>query len=325
MSFPLKDWIDDHPHVRHNLSLSGMGRELRSYAPVVRRPRPDDPAALRDELARAHGVPSDRLFLTHGATEGNTAVLVFLAQQLRQSAAGRPPAWLPAPEYPPLLEIARWAGFEVATSPRGVVVLSEPNNPTGLARAPEEVEGLADRVDHLLLDETFREFTTARSWATRALENVWTTGTFTKAYGGDDLRVGFVIAPGASAERFARFHGVALDGLALSSVGAARALLAARTKVLGEARSILRANIAALRRRFPEAPSLVAPVWFDRGFGSFDGDGFARRLLRRSVLVSPGSFFGEPGGVRLCLTRRSFPRDLAVYAAARARWVSQTR
>ncbi len=60
----------------------------------------------------------------------------------------------------------------------------------------------------------------------------------------------------------------------------------------------------------------VAPVFFDR-VRTESGDDLARRCLLASVLVCPGTFFGDPGGVRLCLTRRSFPNDLEAYLRVR--------
>lgn len=319
MSFPLRDWIDAHAGVPHNLALSGMGDQLQSVRRALRTVMAADPAALRAELARAVGVSRDRLFLTHGATEANTVVAFFLAHRLRSRGVGRPRARVPCPEYPPLSATAMLAGFRPAR--RGdradLTLLSDPNNPTGEPVAPAARGAPGEGGGATLVDETFREFTSARSRARGNVPCLWTTGTFTKVYGGDGVRVGFVVAPGDEAEEFARFHGVLLDDLPDASVRAARALLRDRATITAEARSIFETNRRTLLAAHPEAVGLRAPVWFDRPPGWPDTEAFARALLDHGVLVCPGSYFGDPSGVRLCLTRRTFPADLARYDAVR--------
>lgn len=320
MAFPLADWIDEHEGVPHNLARSGMGVGLRSLVRIVRRGPKPDAAALRRELARNLRVDSARVFLTHGATEGNTSVLYFLAGEVRRRGARRPTADVEWPDYPPLTDIAACAGFRRTPGPAHVRIMSRPNNPTGLSRS------VATRADALApgaqthVDETFREFTNAPSLAREDWRGLWTTGSFTKVYGADRIRVGFVVAPTASVAAFGRFHGLVLDGLADASVSAARAILAHREELLAESRAIFRENLRYLRDHLRDVPELVAPLWFDRVEGHLDGDAFAAALLRRGVLVCPGRFFGEPHGVRVCLTQRSFPRDLDAYLRVRSRW-----
>lgn len=319
MGFPLKDWIDAHPGVPHNLARSGMGPGLISARRALARPRTPDPEALRRELGRSLGVASARVFLTHGATEGNALVLQYLAHRARQHGERQPSVRWPVPEYPPLGTAALLAGFWPAARRRrpSVTVLSDPNNPSGRRSNDGAIEELLDSSRAVLVDETFREFTAAPSQSRRGLPRLWTTGTFTKVYGGDGIRVGFVVAPREASEGFAAFHGVLADELAEASVGAARALLAARDEVFAEARGLFRANLNALNEAEPDV-QLEAPLWFDRPRGR-DGDRLARALLRRGVLVCPGSFFGDPRGVRVCLTQPSFRADLAVYRSVRDR------
>jgi aspartate/methionine/tyrosine aminotransferase len=171
-----------------------------------------------------------------------------------------------------------------------------------------------------LVDETFREFTPTPSITRRSGRGVWVCRSFTKAYGADGLRVGYVVAPEEEAERFEAFHSLVLDSLPLHSVAAVRAIVRDRDRILAETRQRFRTNLAALRKAVPGTPELAAPVWFDRGSGEGDGDRFSRRALDAGVLICSGSFFGDPTGVRVCLTQRSFPRDLDAYLPLRERW-----
>jgi histidinol-phosphate/aromatic aminotransferase/cobyric acid decarboxylase-like protein len=318
MSFPLGDWIDDHSDVAHNLGVSGMVGSLRTTPRALTRlPRPD-PDRLRAALARLLGVPAEALFLTHGASEGNAIVLHHLAVELRRKLGRAPRLRVELPEYPPIPETGRVAGFSVvgALSPADAVALSAPRNPLGTPVGEGELADLSEGIRAVLVDETFREFGDRPSSASSRQRGRWVTGTFTKVYGADAIRVGYVAAPPDAVASFARYHGLVTDRVPLHSVSSALALLRDRSTILAEARRIFRANERALRAEVPELPPLGAPVWFDRGF---DGGRLAYRALRSGVLVCPGSFFGARNGVRIGLTRRSFPDDLAAYLAVRRR------
>ncbi|MCI4326059.1 MAG: pyridoxal phosphate-dependent aminotransferase [Thermoplasmata archaeon] len=318
MPFPLGEWIDTHAGVRHNLGQSGMKGSLRSYARSLRHLPVPDPDRLRATLGRLVGAPPSAVFLTHGATEGNAQVLHHLARTLRTKGRAGPRLRVEPPEYPPIPATAELAGFRlVGPGDRTeAVAVSAPRNPLGTAVGPGELDDLAEGSRAILVDETFREFSGRPSAAGERRAGLWVTGSFTKAFGADDIRVGFIVAPPEGVAEFARFHGYVADRVAPPSVAAALALLRDRASVIGEARAILRANQARLRESFPDLPPLGAPVWFDRGV---DGDRLARRALRASVLVCPGSFFGTPLGVRIGLTRRTFPDDLAAYLEVRRR------
>jgi histidinol-phosphate/aromatic aminotransferase/cobyric acid decarboxylase-like protein len=319
VGFPLQDYIDGHADVPHNLAKSGVGPTLPSVRQALTRLPDADPIALRAELARTLEVAVDRLFLTHGATEGNSLVLWYLAQTLRRR--GEPPlrCRVLVPEYPPLAAIAGYAGFQVqrGDGPAEVLALSAPNNPTGLLTPSSEVERWLHDGLTVVADETFREFGPHRSLAVGGHEQLWTTGTFTKAYGGDGLRVGFVIAPPAAVAPFARFHAYVADGLATASVQGARALLRDRERILVELHDRMRTHLGVLREKLGGAPHPAGPLWFDRTADPRGGDALAERALAQGVLVCPGSFFDDASGVRLCLTQPTFAEDLDAYLVAR--------
>ena len=80
MSFPLADWINAHPDAPHHLAHSGMVDSLDSLPRALSEAHDPDPVALRASLARIYGVSPSRIFLTHGASEGNSVALVYLAR-----------------------------------------------------------------------------------------------------------------------------------------------------------------------------------------------------------------------------------------------------
>ncbi|MCI4335350.1 MAG: aminotransferase class I/II-fold pyridoxal phosphate-dependent enzyme [Thermoplasmata archaeon] len=314
--FPLAQWIYEHRHLPHDLGQSGMHGELRSLAGLLRDAPPATPEELRALFARQQRVPVERMFLTHGATEANTLVLLHLARTGRPRGPRR--ARFEWPEYPPLRDAAKLVGLRPvsAGTPAEIAILSNPSNPEGRLRSAEEVRRFAAGAEHLLVDETFREFTDAAPLRERPGPRLWRTGSLTKAYGADELRVGFVVAPTGEEERFQSTHWL-IDGVPAASASAAVALLSHQSTVLAETRRLFQRNLAALRDAEPDAPQLAAPLWFDRVGGPQGGDRLAHRAARHGVLVCPGSFFGDPSGVRVSLTRSDFPESLAAYLGVR--------
>lgn len=315
MKFPLADWIDSHRDCRHDLGVSGMRGSIRHPIPSTAEVRKADPEELRREFADSLNVDPRRVFLTHGASEGNAGVIWFLARRYRGQ---RPRCRIRFPEYPPLFDVARWAGFELAESdePAAVAISSQPRNPEGDLWEPYRLEEWADRARNLLVDETFREFANRPSLAGVGRPGVWVTGTLTKFFAADDLRVGFVAAPEEERSSYERFHGLMFDEIPPASLAGALVTFRARERIRREVDRLMERNRAAFRRAFPTSRSPQAPVFFDRKIAP-DGDAFANRCLSASVLVCPGSFFGDPSGVRVGLTRRSFPEDLAAYLRVR--------
>ncbi len=315
MKFPLRDWIEAHAGCRHDLSSSGMREALPPPAWPRRRPRPDVADVLQVELAEHLGVDRRRLFLTRGATEANGLVLGHLA---RRNRGRRPVLRVRPPEYPPLYDAGAAQGFAVrdGRTRADVAVVSQPRNPEGDLWDRERLAAWADGAGELLVDETFREFAGTPTLSRAASAHRWTTGSFTKFFGADDVRVGFAVAPPESAEPFARYVGLVADDLAPASAAMALELLRRIGTVRRQVRAVVEPNLEALGAVLPGAPRPSAPLCFDRPPAG-DGDRLTGACLRASVLVCPGSLFGDRSGVRLCLTRRDAPASLRAYARVR--------
>ena len=314
MKFPLADWIDDHPDCRHNLAHSGMQGSIAPPAPTARDVRAADPRALRRRLAELLATDASCVFLTHGATEANGAVLQYLAHGSASSRTCR----VQRPEYPPLLDAARWAGYELTPEdgPVDLALISQPRNPEGDLWARDRLLRWIEGARAVLVDETFREFADAPSRGDLRRPGVWRTGSFTKFYAADSIRVGFAVAPSEEVPGFARFHGLWLNGLPDHSVAGAEVALRDRERFRRAVGAILGRNRAAWKARLPGVAVPAGPVAFDRALPE-GADAFTDRCLGRSVLVCPGRLFEDPGGVRICLTRRSFPQDLDAYLRVR--------
>ncbi|MCI4364521.1 MAG: aminotransferase class I/II-fold pyridoxal phosphate-dependent enzyme [Thermoplasmata archaeon] len=313
MRFPLADWIDEHLDCRHNLGSSGMRGSIAHPRPNAREVGTASPERLTEALALGIRVDPRRVFLTHGATEANSLVTWF---RRRAEGGAAPKFRVQHPEYPPLSDVATWAGFRAGTpnASAALGLVSLPRNPEGVQWSDAEFETWASGAKSLLVDETFREFSGAGSRSTAGRPGLWVTGTFTKFFAADDVRVGYVVAPPEESARFARFHGVVTDELPPYSVAAAVRILEDRVDLARRVRELFERNRRVLSSALPPGRAVRAPVFFDR---VADGDRLARRCLRASILVCPGRFFGARGGVRLSLTRRTFPADFAAYLRVR--------
>ncbi len=192
MRFPLADWVDGHAGCRYNLGGSGMHGTVRHPLPSPSEVRSASEEELRHQLGELIGVPPSRVFLTHGATEANAWAVTYLARH----RGNRPVRCrVRYPEYPPLFDLARSAGYRLVTAagPTELAIVSQPRNPVGDLWPAEQFADWSRDARATVVDETFREFTPAPSLQRRGLSGLWSTGSFTKAYGADDLRVGYIV------------------------------------------------------------------------------------------------------------------------------------
>ncbi len=323
--FPLADWIDAHPECRYDLATSGMRGSIPPPRWPARRPGSDPVEVLREELAEHLGVDPGRVALAHGASEANALVMGYLAREIGRHGR-RPVARVRYPEYPPLFEAARSLGFRVRgdRAAADLAVVSRPRNPEGDLWPEDEVARFASGSRHLLVDETFREFAGVPTLSAKDRPRVWTTGSFTKFFGADELRVGFAVTPPDVPPGFLRYVGLLSDEIAPASTWRALELVRRFETVRRSVRRVLDRNRQAFREVFPGEAVPAAPLWFDR-LPTGTGRALAERSLARSVLVAPGEFFGAPGGVRLALTRRSCPQGLRAYRRTRDEFVRAHR
>ncbi|MFI9384748.1 histidinol-phosphate transaminase [Kutzneria sp. NPDC052558] len=183
-----------------------------------------------------------------------------------------------------------------------LVILCNPNNPTGTALRRPELEAFLDRVPGdvvVLLDEAYREFVRDAEVPDglgiyRDRPNVVVLRTFSKAYGLAGLRVGYAVAhePVATALRK-----VAVPfGVSQLAQEAALASLAAEAELFERVEHITKERgrvLDALRDQgWPVPPSEGNFVWLRLGERTTE---FADRAQAAGVMVRP--FPGE--GVRI--------------------------
>lgn len=318
---------EGHRKARYDLSSSDMPpQRLSDYGGLTDRSlaesRVGGSLELRTELSRLYGGRPDDYIVTAGASEANFAVCAALLE------AGSP-VLVERPVYQPLEAIARGLGGVVtplvrsededfAVTVEGVtaaapanlrlLVLSNLNNPTGVALDPRVVEAIAklaaERGFFVLVDEIFRDLAFDRPSPTIGglTEHAIVTSSMSKFYGAGGLRIGWIrAAPRVRAS----IRGV-LDYLSVNPAGPSDAIAVAMLKH--------RDKTVARNRRLLADGHKVARAWAEREglawrepvghlvFPRVGGDTvrLAEILLRdQATFIAPGESFGLGGHFRL--------------------------
>ncbi len=281
---------------------------LASAGPTFGRYPDDEAWALRTALAQKLRVPVE--WVEVGA--GSTALLRLVADAYLNPGDKVAYAWPSFLLYPVVARLRE--AWEVAVPLDGagrhdlerlaeaaldarLVIVCNPNNPTGTYVSEAELGAFLDRIPEqvlVVLDEAYGEF--ARDAApdypdgvrwVREGRRVVVLRTFSKIYGLAGLRVGYFVAPSEVAEAVRRVR----EPFQVSGAAQVAALAAledeahvARTLVLvAEGRRYLEKLAAELGLR--SYPSVANFVWLDVGTPARE---VADALLRYGVIVRPG-------------------------------------
>ncbi|MDH3197798.1 MAG: aminotransferase class I/II-fold pyridoxal phosphate-dependent enzyme [Candidatus Krumholzibacteria bacterium] len=317
-------WAKQRPAVRYDLARSGVPSvDLAPLVPsldyVLAQDRHEEGwPPLVERIAGRYGVEAERVVVVHGTSMANHLTCAALLDPDDD-------ALVEHPVYDPLAAVPRYLGARVipfarpatagfapdlgairrAVTPRTrLIVLSDLHNPSGARlddAALSGLEALATANDcRVLVDEVYLEFLYARGarTAARRSERFVTTRSLTKAYGLDRLRVGWIIAEPALAERMRRLHDLfaaavshPAERLAAVALAHADALLAPTVARLDAHRAIVEDFVGAQPRL-----SWTPPAGGTVGFIRLDGggvDALVERLVgRHDTIVTPGRFFG---------------------------------
>jgi hypothetical protein len=310
-------------------------------------PQSNGTEPLRTAIAALYpGATTDHLIVTSGSAEANfincwqllepgTSVAIVLPTYMQ--------TWGLAKNFGatvreiPLREDRGWqpdpADIDAAITPgTRLVIVTNPNNPTGAVMAPALVEHIARRADAvgawLLADEVYQGAERAGGPPTPSFwgkgERVIVVNGLSKAYGMPGLRIGWCVAPPAHiAALWARKDYTTIGPTVMSDALATLAVQpSVRPRIFERTRGILRTNWAVIEAwmrgldgeftwRAPDAGAIVWP----RYRTSANSSALAETLrAQHDVLIVPGDQFGMDGYLRLGF---GLPADELQHALAR--------
>ncbi|MQY11310.1 putative phenylalanine aminotransferase [Streptomyces sp. RB5] len=289
--------------------------------------------ALTRALARRHGVPEEAVL----AGAGSVALL-----QALMTACARPGAevvfpWRSFELYPPLAQLAGLRPVPVPladhrndldamadriTSDTRLVLVCNPNNPTGTVVGERALRAFLDRVPpdcQVVLDEAYFEYvrtpdTCSGLTLLGAYPNLAVTRTFSKAYGLAALRVGYLVGAPDVVEALAKVRlAYSVSGVAQEAALASLALeerLRARVDDTVAERTRMRTALLAAGFGVPESHSNF--LWLPLGD---DAAAFGRHCTAERIAVR--TYDGE--GVRVSV---GSPGDNDAFLACAAAWPS---
>ncbi|MBA3301551.1 MAG: aminotransferase class I/II-fold pyridoxal phosphate-dependent enzyme [Thermoleophilaceae bacterium] len=269
---------------------------------------------LRGALAQRHGVDPQQVAVGNGVAE----LLQAAAYALLGAGEELVTPWPSYPLYPLMTSRARGKPVAVdSTDPEDIlaavtertriVVICNPNDPTGTYLPSEHLAGLVARLPdhvHVLVDEAFIQFQDSEDEdaclrLVDSFQHLVVLRTFSKVYGLSGLRCGYAVANPAAASLLERIAPV-LGVNALTQSAALQALK------IGDAEVIRRSALVTEQRRRVEtalhdlpfdAPHSQANfVWLSAP--GMSGAALAAKLEGHKVLVAPGGPLGADDHVR---------------------------
>jgi hypothetical protein len=218
-------------------------------------------------------------------------------------------------------QAGRWRAdldaLDALVTPRTkMIVICNPNNPTGARLTAADLDGIARAAERVgawvLSDEIYRGaeldgVETPTMWGRG--ERVIVTNGLSKAYGLPGLRIGWIVgAPSLVASTWSYHDYITIGPGALSDRMARAALVPARRqRLLERTRGILRANLPVLEdwlrahgRLFAWTPPEAGAICYVRYQHAINSTELVNRLReQKSVLLVPGDHFGMDHYLRI--------------------------
>jgi aspartate/methionine/tyrosine aminotransferase len=286
---------------------------------------------LRENISRLYpGISPDQILATAGSSEANFLLMWSLIEPGDE-------VLFELPNYMQMGGLLRAFGAEVkpfrlheslgwqpdidemrrlVSSRTKLIVLTNPNNPTGAVLSEEAMRGIVDLAAGagawILADEVYQGaelagVPTPSFWG--RWEKTLVVNGLSKAYGLPGLRVGWIVGPADVVERTWPYHDyTTISPSALSDRLATLALApGTRERILERTRGILKANFPVLAkwleghgRTFSFRPPRAGAICFARYALKANSTELVERLIReKSVLIVPGDHFETDGYLRI--------------------------
>lgn len=293
--------------------------------------------SLRQSIAEFHGLDDfNAVTVTNGGSEANFTTLWGLVESHQRVAFmvpnylqgfGLSKAWADKVDtYGLVMESAADGGFEwrldldsfnaAVTKDTGVIVVTNPNNPTGSVLTESEMDAIvsaAERVGAwLMVDEIYRGAEPSGPMTPTFMgryDKLVITGGLSKAFGLPGLRTGWIVAEPKVIEHLCQYHDYMTLTPSYISDYLADAVMREpmRSKVLERTRSIIRKHLPPVEEWinshsdiFDYCRPQAGAICTVRSNLPVDTMVLFEKFLReQSVLITPGQHFGIGNYIRI--------------------------
>ncbi|MEM0160742.1 MAG: aminotransferase class I/II-fold pyridoxal phosphate-dependent enzyme, partial [Thermoplasmata archaeon] len=299
LQFDTGKWIISHPG-KYDLSQSGMGGRINlekyfKFSSMV------DESVLKETIALLHNEDSENVIITHGATEALFLTLYHLYVNGHRDYITYKPEYEPLIKDPPALGMREKEG--------DVFVFSNTNNPTGT-----EIE-YPKNYRAYVVDDTFLQFYRNLD-SVKYPENTYRINTFTKFYGGDEVRVGWIVAPDKKeAAEINSLKGIFTEQVSRYNISVANAILKDQDEILRFVRNAMNKNLTYIKNNmgklkfYRNLEPLTGTVTFIDYSSYIERDpvSVSEYLYKNLISLVPGTIFGVEGPyLRVCYSREDF-------------------
>lgn len=336
--FELSDWIRKHlPTVKYNFAESGIQPPDFAEAGIdldVEKfySRHTGRVGLEETLAETFDVEPENVLVTSSSSEA-----IYLAHQALLKQADE--VIVPVPNYPAQLKLPEVVraqlrllelSFEdswklhpeevkqLTSTGTRLISITSSHNPSGMQLSKQTLLSLLEIAEDanawLLSDEAFREygFEHAPPPAATLSERGISTGTMSKFYGVEDIRIGWVLAQPDVVKRLQQLKTWITSTNSHFGEYIAKQVLENHTWFFERARGFRERNLAFVKRFMTNCQTLkwIEPEASLYGFPKIlTGEPsieFCKRILKQTgVLLDPGVYFEKEGYLRICFTKNT--------------------
>lgn len=332
------EWAKAHDYVKHSLgwsfapyrSFESLAEDFQfDWQSVSLNPRSDKHRhSLRTLIAEHFMLPTEQVLPTASCTLANFLALAAVMDLVDE---GKREVIIETPTYSPLIQQIRASGGSVRTvatwrdgrnrpeslrqaitSKTALVVLTNPNNPTGSVTAPDELAEICDRAAnhgaYVLVDEVYRGFIDPEAIAPAAQcgPNAICTESLSKVFGLANLKVGWILGPPPVVKRATQIYDhLGVEIPFLSQQVALQVLGNHWHKITDEAREFANSRRRIVEDFFAQRDDVV---WHNPDGGlvgllepvHLEAGDIAETMIKdHETVVVPGRFFGVPNVLRL--------------------------
>lgn len=321
--FRLFDWLNESRlRTKFNLSQSGMNQidisriGVRTDAGEYQSSGIDGDLQFRKTVARMHSVNEDNVTSTIGGSQA-----IFIAASMMEMA--HETVTIPVPEYEPIFSVPVMIGAVIngtrtgdlrdAVDKKTSIILSNPNNPTGVAYQDKVISRITEAVSahggYALIDEAFMDFSHQEPEKIKISKGIMFSNTLSKFYGLGFMRTGYVISDEDTIQRINHLKSLYTGGSSSYVLWIASQVFQKREIFFNNTRRIMTTNRKMVSDFLQDAgmesdiDTGVAPYCLVHYTGDMDSIDLCSHVLHDTgVLLSSGEYFGEENSFRLCFT-----------------------